>query len=127
VPFFRLQITSSILAKDFGGAVSNTISHVETYEDLPRRLDMKEVRQVLKAKQTEYKAYSATLTSPHALFKLNLLLPRVNRALEKLDEGTYHLCDACEDEIPVERLRLVPAAVYCVACQEAYDVRYASG
>jgi hypothetical protein len=94
---------------------------------LPFWKDKKEVRQVLKAKQTEYKAYSATLTSPHALFKLNLLLPRVNRALEKLDEGTYHLCDACEDEIPVERLRLVPAAVYCVACQEAYDVRYASG
>lgn len=40
----------------------------------------------------------------------------VVRALEKLDEGTYGLCDRCGALIPDERLEARPWSVLCVGC-----------
>lgn len=40
----------------------------------------------------------------------------VARALSKLDEGTYGVCDACEAPIPEGRLEIHPWAVLCVPC-----------
>jgi len=36
----------------------------------------------------------------------------VERALEKIDEGTYGICDATGKRIPKGRLQAVPEAVY---------------
>ncbi len=41
----------------------------------------------------------------------------VESALERFREGRYGMCEDCGDEIPVERLQAVPAAVLCVDCQ----------
>jgi RNA polymerase-binding transcription factor len=41
----------------------------------------------------------------------------VESALERFREGRYGVCDDCGDEIPIERLQAVPAAVLCVDCQ----------
>jgi RNA polymerase-binding transcription factor DksA len=38
-------------------------------------------------------------------------------ALARLDEGTYGLCADCTTPISAERLKILPAARYCVACQ----------
>jgi DnaK suppressor protein len=43
-------------------------------------------------------------------------LMRTERALAKLDEGTYGICDRCGAEIPPGRLRAMPDSVLCVAC-----------
>ncbi|MFN8147847.1 MAG: TraR/DksA C4-type zinc finger protein [Candidatus Nanopelagicales bacterium] len=43
-------------------------------------------------------------------------LAEVDRALVKLDEGTYGTCDVCGAEIPAGRLEVHPWAVRCVAC-----------
>ena len=43
-------------------------------------------------------------------------LAEVDRALEKLDDGTYGTCDHCGAEIPQGRLEVHPWAVRCVAC-----------
>ena len=40
----------------------------------------------------------------------------VERALAKLDEGTYGVCDACNSAIPEGRLEIHPWAVLCVPC-----------
>ncbi len=40
----------------------------------------------------------------------------VARALEKLDDGTYGLCDRCGLAIPDERLDARPWSVLCVRC-----------
>ncbi len=40
----------------------------------------------------------------------------VTRALAKLDEGTYGLCDSCGAEIPLKRLEARPESVLCVPC-----------
>ena len=43
-------------------------------------------------------------------------LARTERALAKLDEGTYGICDVCGEPIAPARLRALPDSVLCVAC-----------
>jgi len=43
-------------------------------------------------------------------------LAGVRRALEKLAEGTYGICDRCGTTIPEERLEARPSSVRCVRC-----------
>lgn len=35
-------------------------------------------------------------------------------ALDRIDEGTYGVCEECGNEIPVERLQIEPTARMCV-------------
>ena len=46
-------------------------------------------------------------------------LARTERALAKLDEGTYGRCDGCGEAIAPERLRAMPESVLCLACASA--------
>ena len=43
-------------------------------------------------------------------------LARIDRALAKLDEGTYGSCDACGEPIAPARLEALPDSTLCVAC-----------
>jgi RNA polymerase-binding transcription factor DksA len=38
-------------------------------------------------------------------------------ALAKLGTGTYGVCEHCGGELPLARLRAMPAACYCLSCQ----------
>ena len=40
----------------------------------------------------------------------------VNRALTKMDLGTYGTCERCGNAIPIERLEALPWAILCVDC-----------
>jgi RNA polymerase-binding transcription factor DksA len=44
------------------------------------------------------------------------LIEEINGALDRLDQGIYGRCEACQQEIPKERLQALPYARYCVAC-----------
>ncbi|RME68252.1 MAG: TraR/DksA family transcriptional regulator [Nitrospirae bacterium] len=46
------------------------------------------------------------------------MLNKIDEALRKLDEGTYGICEECGAEIPEERLKIIPFAIYCVDCME---------
>ncbi len=48
-------------------------------------------------------------------------LAEVDRALTKLDEGTYGVCDGCAKPIPAARLAARPATAQCVNCRRATD------
>jgi DnaK suppressor protein len=43
---------------------------------------------------------------------------QLDQALRKLDEGTYGLCEDCGGQISEARLKVLPFAQRCVACQE---------
>jgi DnaK suppressor protein len=47
---------------------------------------------------------------------LEVSVERVNRALEKLEEGTYGICDSCGKPIAPARLKAVPESVLCIEC-----------
>ena len=45
----------------------------------------------------------------------------VKRALARVDDGTYGICQRCENTIAVKRLAAVPWAGYCIRCQDILD------
>jgi DnaK suppressor protein len=47
-------------------------------------------------------------------------LVEIEHALEKLDKGTYGLCDICGQPITPERLEAVPHANLCLSCKAKY-------
>ena len=57
---------------------------------------------------------------------LESTLARTERALSKLEQGTYGACDACGQPIARERLRAMPDSVMCVACASAARSRHRS-
>src|SRR5262245_443105 len=44
-------------------------------------------------------------------------LNQVERALLRLKQGTYGLCEACGAKIPVARLNVLPYSTLCIKCQ----------
>ena len=49
------------------------------------------------------------------------ILRQIERALEKIDENTYGICDISGDEIPLARLEAVPYATMTVKSQEQLE------
>lgn len=47
---------------------------------------------------------------------LEVALERTERALAKLDEGSYGCCDVCGEAIAERRLEALPDSVLCVTC-----------
>src|SRR3954470_13113255 len=50
---------------------------------------------------------------------LEQVIARTERALAKLDEGSYGICDACGAEIPPRPLEAMPDSTLCVSCAAA--------
>lgn len=49
------------------------------------------------------------------------ILRQIDRALEKIEEGTYGVCDLSGEEIPLKRLEAVPYATMTVKAQEQFE------
>ena len=46
-------------------------------------------------------------------------LDEVERALQKMEDGTYGICQSCGNPIAEARLEAMPAAAYCITCASA--------
>src|SRR5665213_3474375 len=59
-----------------------------------------------------------------------LYLKKVEDAITRIEEGTFGLCEVCEEEIGLKRLEARPTATLCVSCkeeQERKEVHTAAG
>lgn len=54
-------------------------------------------------------------------------LSEIDRAVRRIENGTYGVCERCGRDIPIARLKALPFAAKCVACQEAEDQARARG
>jgi DnaK suppressor protein len=45
----------------------------------------------------------------------------IDRALQRIDAGTFGICAACGDEISSKRLEVVPWTEFCVKCHEKQE------
>lgn len=52
-------------------------------------------------------------------------LRNIDEALLKIEDGEYGICEECEEEIPVGRLKIVPFARYCVKCKSDIEKQQA--
>src|SRR5438552_4577008 len=48
-------------------------------------------------------------------------LAQIERALAKLKQGTYGLCEGCAKKIPVARLNALPFSTTCISCQREME------
>ncbi|GAB3302260.1 hypothetical protein GCM10027298_18350 [Epidermidibacterium keratini] len=51
------------------------------------------------------------------------LISQMERALERLNSGTYGVCENCGNAIPKGRLQAFPSATLCVACKSREERR----
>src|SRR4051795_10974868 len=59
------------------------------------------------------------LTDVGVVDTLNATEARIERALEKIAEGSYGTCDNCGKQIPQGRLDAAPESILCVVCAAA--------
>lgn len=45
------------------------------------------------------------------------LIHKIKATLERLEEGTFGICELCEKDIGIERLRARPVTTYCIKCK----------
>ena len=45
------------------------------------------------------------------------LLEKIEYALERLEQGSYGICDECNEQIGIERLKAKPSVSLCIDCQ----------
>jgi len=51
-------------------------------------------------------------------YSLELWLKNINLSLEKIKMGKYGICEKCQKRIKEERLKIYPAAQYCLNCKK---------
>ena len=52
------------------------------------------------------------------------LIKKIKTALLKIEENTFGICESCDEQIGIERLRARPVTAYCIRCKtmmEAFE------
>src|SRR3989304_4184854 len=99
----------------------------EVWADIKERLFEqlgKEYRREIETALDEGDRALANLAEETGITIVNLrkdMLEKIDRALEKLDQGTYGICEDCGGEISDQRLKAVPFAIYCIECKQKQE------
>ena len=68
---------------------------------------------------------ASDLSSRQLLLSLNEAdrnkLREIDEALERIEEGTYGICEECGEPISLKRLEVKPTAIYCVECKSRLE------
>lgn len=49
------------------------------------------------------------------------LIVKIRNALERLEEGTFGICEECGEEIPLKRLKARPVTTLCIECKKEQE------
>jgi len=49
-------------------------------------------------------------------------LDQIEEALERMEDGTYGVCEKCERKIPKARLNAIPYTILCVQCASRLEL-----
>jgi len=70
---------------------------------------------------------AASEINQNLIFKLRdrerQLLSKIDEALGRMDDGTFGLCEDCEEPIEPKRLDVRPVSTLCIACKERQEHR----
>ena len=51
------------------------------------------------------------------------LIGKIREALERIDAGTFGICDKCGEEITMKRLKARPVTTLCIECKTREEAR----
>ena len=69
----------------------------------------------------EIQAASERVLAGCHLDRESIQLRQARAALRRIQEGTFGICERCDEEIHAKRLAAVPWTPFCLRCQEAAD------
>ena len=110
-PKTAIQLQKELLSKKellMNLQSSNNKTQIEEESSLKDMIDRSDV---------EESWFTKERMSQH--WKVELI--QIEMALNKIEAGTFGVCEECDEEIPVKRLRVRPDATLCLYCQEAHE------
>jgi len=51
------------------------------------------------------------------------LIEKIKEAIDRIDNGTFGICELCEKEIGEERLKARPVTTLCIECKKKQEAR----
>src|SRR4030065_2816966 len=70
---------------------------------------------------------AANIYNKQVLLSLNenerMRLQEVDESLDRIENGTYGICEECGEPIGLKRLEVRPVAEYCVSCKTKMEKR----
>lgn len=55
------------------------------------------------------------------------LVKKINEALERIEDGTYGICEGCGEEISFPRLKARPVTTLCIDCKSKQEEQEKTG
>lgn len=49
------------------------------------------------------------------------LIPKIHEALGRIQNGTYGICEDCDEDISIERLKARPVTTLCIKCKNTRE------
>lgn len=108
-----------------------------------KEVELKTFKSVLEAKRAEltgalcHREEIAIETTPDTLDEVQMtgerdlairnldrdsrMLRLIRTALARIAEGSFGVCQRCEEDISPKRVQALPWAAYCISCQEQID------
>ncbi|MBF0103210.1 MAG: RNA polymerase-binding protein DksA [Desulfobacterales bacterium] len=101
--YFRNYLTDRLneLASSADDTVTGMTTPKETFPDPTDRASHESDRNfMLRIRDREHK-----------------LIKKIKEALERIDNGTFGICESCEEDISIDRLKARPVATQCIECK----------
>lgn len=51
------------------------------------------------------------------------LISKIQKAMARIEDGSYGICDACGEDIAVERLKARPVTTLCIDCKTEQEAK----
>lgn len=52
---------------------------------------------------------------------------KINAAMRKINDGTFGICEDCEEPIGEKRLKAIPDSILCISCAEIKELKEKTG
>lgn len=103
IEYFKKILTDQLqeLIAQADNTVSGMTSHKESFPDPTDRATLESDRNfLLRIRDRESK-----------------LIKKIKKALDRIEEGKFGICESCGEEISVERLKARPVTTHCIECK----------
>ncbi len=109
IDYFRDLLTQQIddLLSQAEETVTGMTAQKETFPDPTDRASLEADRNfMLRIRDREHK-----------------LIKKIKKALERIDSGTFGVCELCGEEISMERLHARPVTTQCIDCKTKEEAK----
>ncbi|WP_373497849.1 RNA polymerase-binding protein DksA [Desulfococcus sp.] len=53
----------------------------------------------------------------------NKLIKKIKNALDRIEDGSFGICESCGEDIAIERLQARPVTALCIACKTKEEAK----